>query len=181
MTEPTTLRAEVLVIGFGNVLVEDEGIGVYAVEELLRRYQLPPSVAVVDGGTSSGDLLEEMALRERVIIADAVNTGASPGTLVRLADEEVPALFRNRLSAHQLGLSDTLAALFLMNRSPRHITVIGMVPLSLETRIGLSHEAKARLSAMVDLLAEELRMLGVVLVPREAGEAGFWSRAVQSA
>jgi hydrogenase maturation protease len=172
-------KTEVLVIGLGNVLLEDEGVGVYAIEELLRGYHLPPAVVVVDGGTSAGDLLEDMASREQIIIADAVNTGAPPGTLVRMVDDEVPALFRTRLSPHQLSLSDTLAALFLMGRAPRHITVIGMVPKSLEMRIGLSDTVKAQFGPMVDLLADELRSLGVDLVPRVAGEDGFWSRVGQ--
>jgi hydrogenase maturation protease len=167
-------RTPVLVVGLGNVLLEDDGVGIYAIEELVRRYRLPPGVTVVDGGTSASDLLEEMAEREQLIVVDAVGLERPPGTLVRLVDGEVPALFRARLSPHQLGLSDTLAALALMGRSPRRIVVLGMVPMSLGLRIGLSPEGQAGLGGLVDLLATELGLGATDVAAEAAGEVGFW-------
>jgi hydrogenase maturation protease len=168
-------RTPVLVVGLGNVLLEDDGVGVYAIEELLRRYRLPPGVTVVDGGTSASDLLEEMADREQLIVVDAVALERPPGTLVRMVNEEVPALFRGHLSPHQLGLSDTLAALTLMGRSPHRIAVLGMVPKSLDLRIGLSPEGRAGLNGLVDLLAVELGLQAVDAPADAPGEVGFWS------
>jgi hydrogenase maturation protease len=71
-------KEQILVIGMGNVLMQDEGIGVRAVEELVQQYQIPQGVEVVDGGTTGMELFEPMRMACCLIIADAVNTGATP-------------------------------------------------------------------------------------------------------
>ncbi len=173
MIEPT--RPRVLLIGLGNVLMQDEGVGVRAVERLESRYHLPPEVEAVDGGTSGTELLAPMRGVERLIVADAVNTGAPPGTLVRLADEEVPAFFQTKLSNHQLGLSDLLAVLTVTHQAPRHIAIIGMVPHQLENKLGLCEETEARLEEMVTMLLDELAAIGIHPEPRDKPLPGFWA------
>lgn len=169
----------VVVIGLGNVLLSDEGLGVRAVERLQQRYLLPETVEVIDGGTSAMDLLNPLSNNDNVIIADSVKTGAAPCTLVRLADDEVPKFFQTKISPHQIGLSDLLALLTVQGQAPQKITIIGMVPQSLETRIGLTEGVEARLDEMVDLLVEELRTLGIAVKPRQDGAGGFWKEAQQ--
>ncbi len=168
-------KPRVLVIGLGNVLMQDEGVGVRAVEYLESRYHLPAGVEVVDGGTSGTELLEPMRGVEQLIVADAVNTGASPGTLVRLTEEEVPAFFETKLSNHQLGLSDLLAVLKVTDEAPKSITIIGMVPYELENKLGLSERTTARLEEMVQRLVAELEAAGFELTPRAQPRPGFWA------
>ncbi len=170
---------DVLVIGLGNVLLEDEGIGVRAVEELQRRYRLPENVEVIDGGTSAMDLLRPLEGRERVIIADAVKTGDVPGTLVRIAHEDVPRFFQTRISPHQLGLSDLLALLAVTDKAPGELSIIGMVPASMQTRIGLSEVVAPRLDAMVEALAAELRNCGIEPQAIRPDGEGYWANATQ--
>ncbi len=170
--------SDILVIGMGNVLMQDEGIGVRAVEELESQFAIPfgPGGAdIVDGGTTGTELLEPMRGVGHLLVADAVNTGAPAGTLVRLADEQVPAFFQTKLSNHQLGLSDLLALLTLTGEAPHHVTIIGMVPHHLENKLGLSPEAQAGLPRMVAMLADELRALGVDLVERPQQGPRFWA------
>ena len=169
----------VVVIGLGNVLLSDEGLGVRAVERLQQRYLLPETVEVIDGGTSAMDLLNPLSSNDNVIIADSVKTGAAPCTLVRLADDEVPKFFQTKISPHQIGLSDLLALLTVQGQAPQKITIIGMVPHSLETRIGLTGGVEAKLDEMVELLVEELRLLGIAVKPRQDGSEGFWTEAQQ--
>ncbi len=169
----------VVVIGLGNVLLSDEGLGVRAVELLEQRYSLPASVELIDGGTSAMDLLNPLSNNEHVIIADSVKTGAPPCTLVRLADDEVPKFFQTKISPHQIGLSDLLALLTVQGQAPKRITIIGMVPESLKTHIGLSDGINAKMDEMVELLADELRSLGIVVKPRQDGARGFWAEAGQ--
>ena len=92
----------IVVLGVGNILLSDEGIGVRAVEELDRRYRLPPEVVLLDGGTSGMELLDDLARCDLLVMADCVRAGNPPGTLLRLKDEEIPALFRTKLSPHQV-------------------------------------------------------------------------------
>lgn len=166
----------VLVLGVGNILLADEGVGVRVVEVLSERYRLPPSVEVVDGGTSGMDLLDIIAGHDHVIIVDAVKGGHPPGTVVRLAGDQVPAFFRTRISPHQLGLSDVLAALAILDTSPRGVTIIGIEPKSLELSLELSPEIGAMMDALVERVVEELVALGCPPHPRLPGAADVSSR-----
>jgi len=166
---------DILVIGMGNVLMQDEGIGVRAAEELESRYVIPDTVTLMDGGTTGTELLNPMRGIKHLIVADAVNTGAPPGSLVRIANEEVPAFFQTKLSNHQLGLSDLLALLSLTNDSPENVTIIGMVPHHLENKLGLSEEANSGLPAMVEMLVEELESIGVTLERRAEPLPCYWA------
>jgi len=166
----------ILVIGMGNVLMQDEGIGVRAVEELEGRYALPAHVRLVDGGTTGMELFEPMRNADCLIIADAVNFDRPPGSLIRIADEEINAFFHTKISNHQLGLSDLLALLQMKNETPRRVAIIGMVPYGLENRLGLSAPAAAGLDAMVAMLVRELALVGVAATPRKEVRIGHWHR-----
>ncbi|PVV15179.1 MAG: hypothetical protein B6D77_02305 [gamma proteobacterium symbiont of Ctena orbiculata] len=168
-----------LVIGMGNVLMQDEGIGVRAVEELVNRYHIPTGVEVVDGGTTGMELFEPMRQADNLIIADAVNTGAPYGSLVRIANHEIPAFFQTKLSNHQLGVSDLLALLTLKGETPEQVTIVGMVPHSLENRLGLTPEAEEGLQAMVQMLVGELASLGIALESRSQARRGHWKREAE--
>jgi hydrogenase maturation protease len=169
----------VLVIGMGNVLMRDEGIGVRAVEELEARYELPPNVRLMDGGTTGMELFEPMRNCDCLIVADAVNADLPPGSLVRIANAEIRAFFQTKLSNHQLGLSDLLALLAFKGETPRHVAIIGMVPQLLDNRIGLSAPASAALEAMVGKLVQELTEVGTPPAPRPAVRAGHWRRQAE--
>ncbi len=169
----------ILIIGMGNVLMQDEGIGVRAVEELENRYIVPEGVTVVDGGTTGMELFEPMRNCDRLIVADAVNTGDAYGTMVRIANDDIPAFFQTKLSNHQLGLSDLLALLTLKGEAPEHVAIIGMVPHSLENRLGLTPEAKAGLDTMVDMLIAELADLGVDVQERSERRVGHWRKEAE--
>lgn len=165
---------KVLIIGMGNVLMQDEGVGVRAVEELENRYLIPPGVTVIDGGTTGMELFEPMRNCKKLIVADAINTGGAYGSLERLSNEQIPAFFQTKLSNHQLGLSDLLALLTLKGEMPEQVTIIGMVPHSLEQKLGLTPEAEAGLDAMVEMLVAELAGLGIVLEQRSERRSGYW-------
>jgi hydrogenase maturation protease len=169
----------ILVIGMGNVLMQDEGIGVRAAEELEQRYRIPAGVEVVDGGTTGMELFAPMRRARCLIIADAVNAAEPAGTLVRIANEQIPAFFQTKISNHQLGVSDLLALLALKGETPEQVIIVGMVPHSLENRLGLTPEAQAGLEGMVQMLVEELAALGISLEPRSQAGDGHWKREAE--
>jgi len=150
----------ILVLGVGNVLLTDEGIGVRTVETLLEEYQFPGKVEVVDGGTAGMELVEIIANKEHVILIDAVNTGADVGTIVTLVDEEVPALFRSRISPHQLGISDLLGVMALTGETPKHFTLFGVVPFSMATGVELSPQMLPLKNILVENVVNKLEALG---------------------
>jgi hydrogenase maturation protease len=159
--------------------MQDEGVGVRAVEELENRYYIPENVNVVDGGTTGMELFEPIRNCDCLLVADAVNTGDPDGSLVRIANEAVPAFFQTKLSNHQLGLSDLLALLTLKGEVPPHVAIIGMVPHSLENKLGLTDEAEAGLDCMVDMLLIELATQGIELKLRDERRVGHWRREAE--
>lgn len=162
MARPVSL----LVLGLGNLLLSDDGLGVVAVAELARSYQAPEGVQLLDGGTLGLALLHHVAQAENVILVDAVAADAPPGTLVRLGGEEVPPAVHHRLSPHQVGVADLLDGLRWLGRYPRRLVLLGMVPGTLELSVGLSPAVAARLPELVARVAHEAADLGFDLEPR---------------
>ncbi|MBL5906370.1 HyaD/HybD family hydrogenase maturation endopeptidase [Serratia fonticola] len=161
----------ILVLGIGNLLLGDEAVGVRIVEAVEQRYRLPAHVEVLDGGTSGMELMEMMADRDHLIVADAVLTGAAPGSVAVLYDEEIPALFTRKVSPHQLGLSDVLMALRLTDEFPRRLTLVGVVPASLEPGIGLSAVVSQAIEPALAQVLLALQESGVVAEPKEVANA----------
>ncbi|MEQ4675028.1 HyaD/HybD family hydrogenase maturation endopeptidase [Providencia vermicola] len=157
----------ILVLGVGNILLSDEGIGVRIVEALEERYHLPECVEVLDGGTAGMELIGPMASRDHLIIADVVLSSQQPGSLLVLRDDEVPALFTRKISPHQLGLSDVLSALHLTDEFPQRLTLVGVVPESLEPHIGLTAIGQAALEPALQKVVDVLRSEGLEITAKE--------------
>jgi hydrogenase maturation protease len=149
-------RPPVLVLGIGNILLGDEGVGVRVVEDLRQAGPAPAGVELMDGGTAGMALIDVIAGRRHVIIVDAVKTGAAPGTIVILHDAEIPAGFRGRTSPHALGIGDVLAVLTLQGEAPARLTLIGIEPDSLDFGLELSPLIAARRAEMADLVRAEM-------------------------
>lgn len=156
----------VVVLGVGNTLLCDEGIGVCAVEALQERYHLPHEVAVIDGGTAGMELLESLEDVDKLIIIDCVRVGQPPATVVRRIDDEVPQFFRTKISPHQIGISDVLAALQLRERFPKHLALIGIQPKSLDTGMELTPEIAATIPQVLAMTVEELVNFGIKVVEK---------------
>ena len=157
---PDTPRSPVLVLGMGNILLEDEGLGIRALELLKRDFAMPPGVELLDGGTTGMGLLDDIGGRDHLIVLDAVQTEEAPGTLVVMRGAEVPVYFGIRVTPHQLGLADVLATLELSDEAPGSVTVLGMVPGSLNMSLELSDLIGSRLGKLVSLAVDELNRLG---------------------
>ncbi len=130
----------VVVLGVGNLLMTDEGVGVRVAQRLEAPGALPDDVRVVDGGTSTHELLEDLEDLDLLVIVDAVAAGGPPGRIVRLEGDGIPSAFSNKLSPHQHGINDLLAALRLLGRAPARVVVHGMTPKRLELGMELSAE-----------------------------------------
>ncbi|MCG6860003.1 MAG: HyaD/HybD family hydrogenase maturation endopeptidase [Chromatiaceae bacterium] len=160
-----------LVVGLGNILLQDEGVGVRLVERLAEVYELPREVEALDGGTSGMELIHTIADRDALIVCDAVRSESPPGTVMRIPGEELPAFFSTKLSPHQLGLSDVLATLTLLERAPPSIVLIGIVPKNLDLGMQLSAHIESALEEALALLVEEIESLGYPLRRHPASAA----------
>lgn len=152
MAAPDDTRPPYLVLGLGNELFTDEGVGVAAARRLARL--APPGVEVLDGGTLGLALLPELEGREGLLLLDALLLpGGRAGEIAVLTGDELPGAHALLTSAHQLGVVEALAAAELAGRAPRRVAAVGMVPSSLETGYGLSPLATARVGEMASRAA----------------------------
>jgi hydrogenase maturation protease len=156
----------ILLLGLGNLLLRDEGLGIRALDLLQTRYDLPPEVACIDGGVLGLELLAYIEGLEYLLILDAVRNGQPPGTLVRLEGEAIPQNLSLKLSMHQVRLADILALSRLRGTTPPRLVVWGMEPAVLESGFGLSAGIEARLDALVDAAVDELARWDIAATPR---------------
>jgi hydrogenase maturation protease len=162
--EPAT---ELLVLGLGNVLCGDDGLGIEAVHRLLERYTLAEGVTALDGGTLGMALLGHLAEARRVLLVDAIEADGPPGTLVRLEGEAVAPAVRERLSVHQVGVADLLDSLHLIGAYPPTLVLLGVVPASMDLHLGLSPPVEKAMPALLATVVEELATLGFPVLPGE--------------
>jgi hydrogenase maturation protease len=142
------MSRSVLILGVGNSLAGDDGVGVRAIEALAAAGPLPEGIRLLDVGVLGLDILAWVQPDEPVVILDAVRGPGEPGTLYRFGLDEIEAPAGPRLSVHDLGVADALHAARLMGR-PLRGTLIGVEPGRIEAfTAGLSPAVAAALPAL---------------------------------
>lgn len=165
-----------LILGVGNILLGDEGIGIRVVEELENRFSFPEEVTLLDGGTAGIELLRYIEGRDLLILIDAMRAGLAPGTVFKVEGEDVAKRFMTKISPHQIGLSDLLAAGILTDQIPKQIILFGVEPEKLETGITISESVEASLKKIIGAILEELAKAGYAAPQPLAtpGKSRFW-------
>jgi len=148
-------RPPVLVLGIGNILLRDEGIGVHVVEAL-REYLLPESIELVDGGTTGADLLDVISDRRKVVVIDAMNADLEPGSLLRLSLDDLVAGQSAAVSLHEIGLVETFTMARHLRSAPDEVVVIGVKPKEIRPSTQLSPELAAIVPVIVKQVIAEL-------------------------
>lgn len=159
-------RVPLLVLGLGNLICRDDGLGVAAVNYLGARHVAPEGVSVVDGGTLGLSLLPAIEDADRVIIIDAIRADMPAGSLVRIDDEDVMPAVADRLSVHQVGVADLLDGARLRGRLPPRLVLWGLVPARIDLGLELSPAVRAELPALVHHVIVEAAVMGFVFEPR---------------
>ena len=160
-----------LILGLGNILCGDDGLGAVAIARLRANYEIPDGVSVLDGGTLGLSLLPYVEDAERAILVDAINAEAPPGSFVRLEGEEVGPAVAGRLSVHQVGVADLLDAARWRGRLPQELVLLGLVPGTLEVGVTRSARVEGGLPELVDRVVSEASRLGFELFPRSPDAA----------
>lgn len=147
------------IIGCGNILRCDDGIGVYVIEELMK-IPLSKNVELIDAGTRSFDMVSFLEGAQKIIIVDGVKSQAKCGTIYRVAldGEEIAPDCMEHISTHELNWEDTLAVgkKILGAQFPKKITFFGIEIENIETGLGLSPALKESLSKVVNVIQKEL-------------------------
>ena len=161
-------RIPLLILGLGNVLLEDDGVGSAAIALLHDRFEPPACVRVFDGGTLGLSLLPYLQMSDAVILVDAVRADGAPGTLVRLDGDDVAPAVATRLSPHQVGVADLLDGARWLGRYPARVVLVGLVPASMELSVGLSPLVRASLPELVEQIVREAAALGFSMARRQS-------------
>jgi hydrogenase maturation protease len=153
--DQTGQYGNILILGVGNLLLSDEGVGVH-IAQRMADMELPPGVSVVEGGTDGFGLINIILEADRMILIDAVRGGGAPGDLYRFDVEECnpfPDLFKT--SVHQISILEVINLSGLIGSTPR-TTVIGVEPKSLEMGMDLSPEVEAKVPRVIEIVMEEV-------------------------
>jgi hydrogenase maturation protease len=155
-------RRPVLLLGLGNPLFGDDGVGPAVVEGLLEQ-DLPPEVEVLDGGTAGLGLLDTIAGRRLVVVVDAAEMGRPAGTVARLTPDQATLLGDQApLSPHQLGLAEVLALAERLEMAPTRVVIWAVQPAFLGWKYGLSPEVEASLPGLVVAVLQEVGRIAEV-------------------
>ncbi|MHC4645814.1 MAG: hydrogenase maturation protease [Planctomycetota bacterium] len=155
----------ILVLGLGNLLLRDEGIGVHIAGEL-QKMELPANVEVIDGGTAGMDILLSQEPNYRLVVIDAMTAGKKPGTIyrIRLKPDEMDRLTdvfsqaeQPKISLHQVGLIDALTVAHKTGCAPDEIVIIGVEPMMMDTGLELTENIKQRIPQIVNTVLEEIK------------------------
>ncbi|MBN2232954.1 MAG: HyaD/HybD family hydrogenase maturation endopeptidase [Deltaproteobacteria bacterium] len=166
-------RKHIGVLGVGNLLLMDEGLGIHLVRYLEAHFDLPPEVVLQDGGTAGIMLIPFIESCRVLLVVDALAIDAPPGTVREYCDGEVHAgLLATGLSPHQLGFLEALEICRLQDRAPERLVVIGVCPAVVGAGVELSPTIGVLLPALADRVAVRLVEFGVAVVRRSMEASG---------
>lgn len=156
---------KIVVLGIGNILMQDEGFGVRVIEMLNQSHSFPPHVQLLDGGTLGMELLRFIDGAERLLILDAINGDGPPGTHYQLSNEEVSAYFKNKVSMHELGIQDVLTALNLLGKPVNEVVILGIQPAVIDVGLELTPTVQAAAEQTVKHVTDVLDSWGINCLP----------------
>ncbi len=144
-----------VVMGIGNILKSDDGIGIHVVRKL-NEFSFPSSVMLLDAGTAIIDQLPFLMKAERLICIDAVEAGDSPGSIFRFSPGDIDHSHGYHISSHQLSLFDVMQMTLSLTGRDLPVTIIGIQPGSLDFGVGLSSECERVIEKAASLVLDEL-------------------------
>ncbi|MFH1156877.1 MAG: HyaD/HybD family hydrogenase maturation endopeptidase [Pseudomonadota bacterium] len=154
------MKPEIMVLGVGNLLYSDDGLGIRVVEALEERYAFPDNVTVVDGGVLGINLLGVISHAHHLIVVDTILNRGKPGDLHRLAGDQIPSRVLAKNSLHQVDLLEALTLCQALDHVPETV-IVGAEPQDLITlNPELTPILSARVDAVVGMVIKELSSLG---------------------
>lgn len=157
----------IAVLGLGNLVHTDDGVGVQAIHLLQRDSRVPPGVTLLDGGTHGLSLIPHITGHSHLLVLDAVDAGEAPGTLLRFEGTALNGL-PGKASVHQLGFADMMIALELIGETPPELVVLGVQPLSTDWSAELTPTVQAVLPQLVEQALRQIEAWSQVPVNQVA-------------
>jgi len=158
-----------LIFGAGNLLLSDEGFGVHCIRHLEENYIFPDNVELYDGGTLGIMVTHKFEEAEQIYILDVIEGEGAPGELRRFEKEDIMLdRIPVKLSPHQIGIQETLLMSELRGFCPEKVTLLGVLPVSLDASDQLSPLVKSRLSDVAGIIIDELAGQGQKVLKKAA-------------
>ena len=157
-----------VVIGLGNPLMGDDGLGIAALERLRELWDVPADVELMDGGTWGLNLLPVIESAERVLLIDAITVGGQPGTQVVIPHARLPRYLATKISPHDVDLRDVLALAELRGTLPEATIAVGLEPDQVTLKTGLSEAVQSSLDDLVGAVTRQLEAWGHACAPKTA-------------
>ncbi len=163
------VESKAIVLGIGNLLNSDEGLGIHAVRRLEQKFGQPGiDLQFVDGGTLGLNLLPLIEDASHILLLDCVNAGQPPGTVVELTKDQIPLYSGVKMSVHQTTFQEVLGLANLRSRLPPHLHLIGVQPADLSVGVELSPIVADKLPEIMKR-AEEILVEWGILPTCESG------------
>jgi hydrogenase maturation protease len=145
---------QVAVVGVGNLLFKDEGVGIH-VAHALQKLAIPQGVKIVDGGTSP-EILAYVEPAEKLIIIDAIEAGGTPGAVYRFRLDDLTTEAPELISVHEIDLISRLKMMRLLGKGPQETVVIGVQPKEIGWGTELSSELQEKIPEIGRVVLEEI-------------------------
>jgi hydrogenase maturation protease len=157
-----------LLMGLGNLLMEDEGVGVHVLRHLEEHYTFKPPLEFVDGGTAGFELLPFFEDYRHILMVDAVEFRKEPGHIGTIKNDDILTQLTQKMSLHHLGITDVLSAAKLLDYTFDEVVLIGIQPYFFnDVKMGLSKEMEARMPDIVKTTLNELDRWGIQAIRNE--------------
>lgn len=133
----------VKILGVGNILLRDEGVGVRVIDYIREKRLLPKGIEVIEGGTGGMRLIPLIKDADHLIIIDAVRGGGKPGDIYRFAIDALPLKIKQKTSLHEVGLQEIFSILNLLTEKRPETVIIGVEPKEVSYGVGLTLEVES--------------------------------------
>ena len=162
------MKSRTALVGLGNILMRDDGVGVHAVQEIEERFRFTPKIDIVDGGTLGLTLLPLIEGYARVLFVDAVEAGLEPGAIVVRKGAQVTAFLGSRVSVHQAGLADLMYAARLAGVMPPMVGLVGIQPQSVDLGLETTALLQDKRENLIRTVLARLEAWGIRPVERRS-------------
>jgi hydrogenase maturation protease len=143
-----------VIIGIGNILLQDDGVGVHVIKQL-ENETLPSTIELVDGGTSTLDTLSYFLDYKKVIVVDCLRAGLDPGTIYKIKPEDIKNYQTNNLSIHDVQILDVVKMANLMEKYPE-VVIFGIEPKEISLNLTMTDLMNAKIPEIIANIKKEL-------------------------
>jgi hydrogenase maturation protease len=149
-------NSKIAVLGIGNLIMQDEGAGIHVIRKLEKEYSFQPEIEIIDGGTSGSELYGFFEDNDKMIIVGAVDFDEEPGFIGSIEKDDILKRLNTKMSMHNLGLTDVLSHVKLLDIEPSEIFLIGIQPAIIELHDELSETVLTKIDRIIEVIIMKL-------------------------